>query len=122
MITIKSSKVYIGYVNKISEPLAVSYIRIIPNFSGYKDKEKLTINITTKYTDVIKYYLENDKKKEIDEKLGIIIPASEILIVSMFDSEIFGRFNNSKEDKENTLTTSQIILKGVSDIFKDLSK
>ena len=122
MITTKSNKVYIGYVNKISEPLAESYIRIIPNFSGYRDKEKLTIDITTKYTDVIKYYVENNKKKEIDQKLGIIIPASEILIVSKFDSEIFGRFNNGNENKENNLTSSQIILKGVSDIFKDLSK
>ncbi|MHC5309645.1 hypothetical protein ACYSNM_06180 [Myroides sp. LJL116] len=122
MITTKSNKVYIGYVNKISEPLSESYIRIIPNFSGYRDKEKLTIDITTKYTDVIKDYLQKNKKKEIDDKLGIIIPASEILIVSKFDAEIFGRFNNSNQDKQDNLTPNQIIIKGISNIFTDLLK
>jgi hypothetical protein len=100
MITTKSNKVYIGYVNKISEPLSESFIGIIPNFSGYRDKEKLTIEITTKYTDVIKHYLENNKNKEIDQKLGIIIPASEILIVSKFDLDIFGRFNGNSQVRE----------------------
>lgn len=95
MLTTKNNKVYIGYVSEISEPLGDSYIRIIPNFSGYRDKDTLTVAITTKYTDVIQYYVEADRKSEIDEKLGVIIPTSEILIVSKFDSDIFGRFNSS---------------------------
>src|SRR5690606_14929805 len=50
MLTTKNNKVYIGYVSEISEPLGESYIRIIPNFSGYRDKDTLTLDITTKYT------------------------------------------------------------------------
>ena len=120
MITTKSNKVYIGYVNKISEPLNESHIRIIPNFSGYRDKEKLTIDITTKYTDVIKYYVENNRKKEIDEKLGIIIPTSEILIVSKFDADIFGRFNENDDTLEIKESTFQKICKNLSNLFDDL--
>ncbi|MDN3673848.1 hypothetical protein QWY99_12385 [Flavobacterium branchiarum] len=123
MITTKSNKVYIGYVNKISEPLSESYIRIIPNYSGYRDKEKLTIDITTKYTDVIKDYLKRNKKKEIDEKLGIILPASEILIVSKFDADIFGRFNSNEETQEEIAeTNSQKIFRNLSNLFTDLLK
>lgn len=123
MITTKSNKVYIGYVNKISEPLSESYIRIIPNYSGYRDKEKLTIDITTKYTDVIKDYVNKNKKKEIDEKLGIILPASEILIVSKFDADIFGRFNSNEETQEEIAeSNSQKIFRNLSNLFTDLLK
>lgn len=119
MITTKSNKVYIGYVTKISEPLGESHIRIIPNFSGYRNKDNLRIDITTIYTDVIKEYIKSNRKKEIDEKLGIIIPVNEILIVSKFDSDIFGRFNNSENDKNN-LILSQKLYKGFESFFKEL--
>src|SRR5690606_19933090 len=97
MLTTKNNKVYIGYVSDISEPLGESYIRIIPNFSGYRNKDTLTLDITTKYTDVIQHYVETDRKAEIDEKLSVIIPTTEILIVSKFDSDIFGRFSSSDQ-------------------------
>ncbi|HQC05405.1 MAG TPA: hypothetical protein PK067_00120 [Kaistella chaponensis] len=121
MITTKSNKVYIGYVNKISEPLGESHIRIIPNFSGYRDKENLTIDITTKYTDVIKFYVENNRKKEIDDKLGIIIPTSEILIVSKFDADIFGRFNTNDIIEVPSETTTQKIFRNIRNLLSDLT-
>lgn len=34
MLTTKSNKVYIAYVNKISEPIGDSFVTFIPNFSG----------------------------------------------------------------------------------------
>lgn len=103
MITTKSNKVYIGYINKLSEPIGESYITILPNFSGYRNKDNLKIEITTKYTDVIRKYVEEDRANEIDNKLGIILPVSEILIVSKFDNNIFGRFNeeSSASDQSN---------------------
>lgn len=121
MITTKSHKVYIGYVNKISEPLGETYIRIIPNFSGYRNKDDLRIDITTKYTDIIKDLVEKNAKKEIDEKLGIIIPVSEILIVSKFDSEIFGRFNDV-EDSQDEPTFSTKLVSGLIDFLKVFKK
>lgn len=37
MLTTKSSKVYIAYVNKISETIGDPFVTLIPNFSGYRD-------------------------------------------------------------------------------------
>nr|WP_294930117.1 hypothetical protein [uncultured Flavobacterium sp.] len=125
MLTTKSNKVYIGYVSKISEPIGETYITIIPNFSGYRNKENLKLEITTNYTDVIERYVLEDRASEID-KLGIILPVSEILIVSKFDIEIFGRFNeNDNEEiqvnyeepiKENSL--KNCLIKIIEIIFK----
>jgi len=101
MITTKSNKVYIGYVSKISEPIGDTYITIIPNFSGYRDKETLQLSITTKYTNVIQKYVESDRAEELDNKLGIILPVSEILVVSKFDIEIFESFNSLVAASDN---------------------
>lgn len=107
MITTKSNKVYIGYITELSEPLGEIYLTILPNFSGYRNKENLKIEITTKYTDVIKKYVEDNNAAEIDKKLGITIPVNEVLIISKFDNDIFGRFNS---DVETTKERPSLIL------------
>lgn len=121
MLTTKSNKVYIGYVNKISEPIGETYITIIPNFSGFRNKENLKLEITTKYTDVIEKYVLANNAKEIDNKLGIILPVSEILIVSKFDSEVFGRLNDDSQIEEEILVENPIkncIIQVVEFLFK----
>ncbi|MXV17122.1 hypothetical protein [Hufsiella ginkgonis] len=95
MLTTKSNKIYIGIVNKISQPIGEPYISIMPSFSGYRNKETLRLELTTRYTDIRKAYILKDRVNELDEKLGIILPISEILIVSRFDNEIFGWFNDN---------------------------
>jgi len=49
MLTTKSNKVYVAYINKISEPIGDSFVTLIPNFSGYRDKETQELIITTDY-------------------------------------------------------------------------
>lgn len=93
MITTKSNKVYIGYVSKLSEPIGENYITILPNFSGFRNKDNLRLEITTKYTDIIEKYVLEGREDEIGDKLGVILPVSELLIISKFDNEIFGQFN-----------------------------
>ncbi|MCH7409992.1 hypothetical protein MM239_11355 [Belliella sp. DSM 111904] len=109
MITTKSRKVYIGYINRISEPLGENHINLIPSFSGYRDNESLDLRITISYTDVIKKYVEEDRADKID-KLGIVFPVNEILFVSKFDLEIFGRFNklgdSAKKSPKNGIIKS----------------
>ncbi len=95
-VTTKSNKVYVGYVNKISEPIDNSHITIIPNFSGYRDKETQQFNVTTDYLNVLEHYINNGEQKLIDKKMGVIIPIVEIVMVSKFIPEIFDRFNNSE--------------------------
>ena len=102
MITTKSNKVYVGYVNKISEPIDNSHITIIPNFSGYRSKETQELRVTTDYLNVLEYYIERGEAKLIDKKMGIIIPLSEIVMISKFISEIFDRFNMTEDAEIKT--------------------
>lgn len=94
MITTKGRKVYIGFISKLSEPIGESYITIIPNFSGFRHHDNLSLEITTNYTKVIRTYIERGKANLIDDKLGVVLPTSEILLISRFDSELFGQFNS----------------------------
>ena len=94
MLTTKSNKVYVAYVNKISEPIGDPFVTLIPNFSGYRDKETQEFIITTDYFDVLEKFIAEDKASEIDQNLGITIPISEILMVSRFNMSVFSDFND----------------------------
>lgn len=98
MITTKSNKVYVGYVNRISEPINNSHITVIPNFSGYRDKETQEFKFTTDYISVLQHFINNDEEELIDEKMGILIPKSEIVLVSKFDYNVFNRFHNIEDE------------------------
>ncbi|GGW65626.1 hypothetical protein DFQ11_10312 [Winogradskyella epiphytica] len=98
MITTKNNKVYVGYVSRISEPIGNSHITIIPNFSGYRDKDTQEFILTTDYISVLQYFIKNDQERLIDDKMGILIPKSEIILVSKFDYNVFDRFNNFLEE------------------------
>ena len=98
MITTKSNKVYVGYVNRISEPINNSHITVIPNFSGYRDKETQEFKLTTDYISVLQHFINNDDEDLIDEKMGILIPKAEIVLVSKFDYNVFNRFNNIEDE------------------------
>lgn len=122
MITTKSNKVYIGYVNKLSEPIGDSHVTILPNLSGYRNKETLVLTITTKYTDVIEKFINENRTSEIEDKIGVIIPVSEILIVSKFDYEIFSEFNQintfDKNDDINSTSSKSSIFELIRSLFK----
>lgn len=119
MLTTKGNKVYVGYINKLSEPIGEAYMTIIPNFSGYRNKDNLKLEITTIYTDVIEKYVLENRESEIGNKLGVILPVSEILFVSRFDSEIFGRFNenDSINDTIETPSITRKLLNFLADFF-----
>jgi hypothetical protein len=92
MLTTKSNKVYIAYVNKISEPIGDNYVTLIPNFSGYRTKETQEFVITTKYFDVIDHYVDLGQAVKIDDVLGVTIALEEIIMISKFDDEVFKGF------------------------------
>jgi hypothetical protein len=101
MVTIKSNKVYIGQITKLSEPIENTHIIIIPSLSGYREKETQKLIITIDYTDVIENASQYNETATLDRKLGVIIPFSEIVLISRFDYNIFGQFNNSLELNNN---------------------
>lgn len=117
MLTTKNNKVYIGYISRLDQPIGETYLTIIPNLSGYRNKENLKIEITTSYTDVIEKYVIENRESEIGNKLGVIIPISEIMFVSRFDTEIFGRFNEGyaeeKQEKKSLIDKIFSLIKGI---------
>lgn len=102
MITTKSNKVYIGHITKLSEPLENTYLRIIPSLSGYREKDTHKLNITTNYTNIIQNSSDNGETQDLDNKLGVIIPISEVILISKFDYQIFGSFNDISKEESKT--------------------
>jgi hypothetical protein len=72
-----------------SDLVGSSHITIIPNFSGYRDKETQEFTVTANYLNVLEHYINTDQQNQIDKRMGIFIPLTEISMVSKFISEIF---------------------------------
>ncbi len=53
------------------------------------------------YLDILEKLVKDNKTSEIDHKLGITIPKSEILMVSKFDMGVFNNFND--DDSEDNI-------------------
>lgn len=94
MLTMKNNKVYIGHITELSQPLEHAYLKIIPSLSGYRNKDTHQLQITTNYTQIIQKSSEEGDTKQLDNKLGVIIPINEILFISRFDFEIFGQLKD----------------------------
>jgi hypothetical protein len=95
-ITLKSDKVYIGWVGVLPEPSQCLYIQLIPLLSGYRDDKKELI-ITTDYSQVYSEYIRKGQIKNIDElEMNLVLPVNEIVSASRFDFDIFERFQSMK--------------------------
>lgn len=86
LITMKSTKVYVGIVSRISEPNETDApnqeVTVIPLMSGYRDK-KQQIHFINKYEDL----------SGVDT--GISLPRCEICHTSWFTYEVHERVDNS---------------------------
>lgn len=98
MITTSSNKVYVGYINKIQKPIGESYVSIIPYFSGYREKETQKLIISTDYFSAIESFVNDEKVKLIDEKMGVVINKSNIALISKFDIDVFEAFQLNEND------------------------
>ena len=82
MLNMSDRKVYIGFVMTLSEPnefeSLAQEIAIFPLKSGYRDKDNLTVTITTNY------------KKE--DALYIILRRDEILSATIYEKNVFQNF------------------------------
>lgn len=96
--TLASRKIYVGLVtcpaleNGLSE-----HLEILPMLSGYRDKDDLTISITTNYH---QHYLESGviggmSRLNIQD-FRVLIPKDEVETISFFDTETYNKF---KEDE-----------------------
>lgn len=100
IIHMNDRKVYIGFISKLSEPneehAIAQEVVIFPLKSGYRDKDTLTVSITTEY----------DNK----DKLFIVLRRSEIISLSEYDETIFLNFQKTQAKK--------IKRNGIISIFK----
>lgn len=93
-ITLKSRKVYVGFISQnFFNPWAgVKSIKVIPVYSGYRDETDFHIVFTTSYETVIKYTVE-DEDIELDiNDFQMGIPIAEIVTVNIFDPRVYEHF------------------------------
>lgn len=106
-ISLKSRKVYIGTVySEQFEQLNFDNLAIIPQLSGYRDKDTLKISFDCNYSTVYqKHGLldairgENTVQHTLSEFL-ISIKMSEIESISYFNHDMFDDFNHAADDEQ----------------------
>ena len=112
VVTLSSRKVYIGVLTMPAlENGSIEYIELLPIMSGYRDKDELTLHLTTNYYE---HYAKRGLLSGIPmapsslsiNSFRVVIPAKEIESMSLFDRETYNDFKAQEEqDKKGTLTT-----------------
>lgn len=100
--TLKSKKVYVGWVRyPVLEHGKIEYLSLIPLMSGYRDKDKLTVKMTTNYWE---HYEDSGIFNGINEltinNFRVVLPISDVENISLFDIDTYKTFQK-KEDKKN---------------------
>lgn len=95
--TLKSNKVYIGYIQNTSENDSfedTEYIAIFPLISGYRDRHDQTLTFTTYYTEAYsRIDNENPEGGSLAEEFITLIPRSEIATMAYFNPDYYGKFD-----------------------------
>nr|WP_314867039.1 hypothetical protein [uncultured Flavobacterium sp.] len=94
-ITLKSNKVYVGFVEYIPPPKESNYLKIIPLISGYRSNKTKKVKFNTDYYDAILLYQKEEEKYSSFE-MDITIKQDEILIANIFDYDVYKAFEESK--------------------------
>lgn len=97
-VTLNSGKVYIG--SPLSEiPFESEYLRMIPYFSGYREKETKKLIVSNVYAEEIESILtknQNDDAQKSLQKFRVIILTNEIVSARLFYPEIFQKLSDNK--------------------------
>lgn len=87
LITLSSRKVYVAWVT-LSPNLKPSmpFVTILPTMSGYRDKDTLAVNYTTRYTEIYRKIEDgSDEVKSLTAKdFQMVVPTSSIISASPF--------------------------------------
>lgn len=94
-VTLRSGKVYIGYVLDRDNPIREDVL-ILPIQSGYRDHNSYKYIFTTDYTSAYSAYLKNKNKyKSFPEIFGVAFSIKDISQVGKFDPELYMRFHDT---------------------------
>lgn len=91
-ITLKTEKVYIGWMKALPIPSHSSFVSILPVYSGYRDKDKKTMHLTTQYLDVYASYVQDGTYLDIRDITTLVIKIEEVATATKFDDEMYQRF------------------------------
>ncbi len=83
LLSLKNDKVYVGWVTYLPIPGVSKYIKIVPVYSGYRNKEKEVI-LTTNYLNLYKA-----KETGLAWELEKVILMDEILSCSIFNTDFY---------------------------------
>lgn len=102
IITLKSRKFYVGFIHcPAFEQGASEFLELLPLLSGYRDKDDLTIHVTTNYQ---KHYINTGIQQGIGSlnfyDFRTLIPKGEIEGLSFFDTDTYSKFKEQEaQDK-----------------------
>ncbi|MBS6210188.1 MAG: hypothetical protein KH812_08865 [Proteus hauseri] len=109
ILTLSSRKIYVGFINcPRFEHGKAEYLQLLPLLSGYRDKEDLTVTITTNYR---RHYLDSGIANGMsDTRLSLsdfrtLIPKDEIEGISFFDPNTYSKFKEKEQNDKNECTS-----------------
>lgn len=92
MCSMSDRKVYVGTVSAISEPDEIQGVAedfsLVPVYSGYRDKDSLSVCFNTFYKEI---------KKENGEDFTIHLKKENIVSMTLFEYDLFSKFQPKKE-------------------------
>ncbi len=100
--TLKSRKFYAGFVYcPAFEHGTFDYLEMLPLLSGYRDKDDLTINITTNYHEHYESSGITKGKSELSlSDFRVVLPKAEIEGISFFDLDTYSAFKEAEDEKK----------------------
>lgn len=92
--TLSNGKFYIAWAKELPIPTISNYVRLLPAFSGYRTEDTQELIFTTQYLTVYADYIKQGKVKCVEElNVDFVISRDKIVSVSLFDLEMYERFN-----------------------------
>lgn len=97
MLCMKNRKIYVGYVYHCLAARAETkpYVSIVPMWSGYRDKDTLSVYPTQKYAEVISE-IGKSNDRDVVELFAKVIALDDIETANLYDADSFALFNTSK--------------------------
>lgn len=93
MITLKNGKVYIGRVTISVTPEEDKDFILLPIKSGYRERDKQRMEITTHYDEAYEKIQENEEDYiEIISDFGVVIPIPEVLTASLYREDVHTKY------------------------------
>lgn len=103
MITLKGGKVYVGRIGTSYTPgQRDQTILLLPTKSGYREKDKQRVEITTDYADAYEKIKQDHPLTytEIIEDFGVVLPVSEITSITLYNEEVHRKYFAHREDSK----------------------